>query len=190
MKGAKKASKTEQRSSETTSLLNQGEINKCVQLFKYKPNVAVTENIVKSLQGPSQLGKINISRFDSVAHMLAIGLQNIKLLLPSSVRAMPESLQAIFSPSLTQQIYYIGQVEKAMKHKDYRIAQALQSSQSLESQLNQQSEKTFDLQNQLKNTLVEFKTYQESHAALQNELKQSVPMHEYERLKEALGSVS
>lgn len=43
-------------------------------MFKYKPNVNVTESIVKSLQGPSQLGKIDLSRFDSVAQMLGIGL--------------------------------------------------------------------------------------------------------------------
>ena len=100
LKGAKKAQEAKQQSPEAVSHLNQSEINKCVQLFKYKPNVSITENIVKSLQGPSQLGKINISRFDSIAQMLQIGLQNIKLLLPSA-RSMPESLQVIFSPTLT-----------------------------------------------------------------------------------------
>lgn len=67
MKGVKEAQKTKKQSSEAATRLNQAEINKCVQLFKYKPNVNVIENIIKSLQGPSQLSKINISRFDSMA---------------------------------------------------------------------------------------------------------------------------
>ena len=33
--------------------LNQAEISKCVQLFKVKPFVAVTDNIIRTLQAPS-----------------------------------------------------------------------------------------------------------------------------------------
>ena len=52
MKGIRKPKEASNQTSEAMSQLNQAEINKCVQLFKYKPDVAVTENIVKSLQGP------------------------------------------------------------------------------------------------------------------------------------------